>query len=165
MRGWKPATSIQVHRFWVYEAPGGGEVRKLNATSQETTAEARTTPAPTSATARRDRRGPKSAITPSANKIPARVRPCDIGMNAMSCCLQSHAVFSAEMVCPHQSPEQEHRGQFDRDEVGAVERQAHALGRNLRRRLDTEPWTRKDVHDFSGQNRRQNRGTRPNRRS
>src|SRR5439155_4808132 len=106
-----------------------------------------------------------SPITPSANKIPARVRPCDIGMDAMSFSLQFHAVFPAEVVCPHQSCEQEHRGQLDRDEVGAVKRQADAHRRNLRHRLNTEPWTRKDVHDFSGQNRRQNRGTRPNRRS
>src|SRR5438552_2491834 len=104
----------------------------------------------------------RSPITPSANKVPARIRPCDIGIDVMSFCLRLRTGFSPEVVRSHERPEQQHRGQFDSDQVWTVQRQADLNGSDLPGRRGPEPRARKDVDNLASQDRRHDRRQEPN---
>src|SRR5665213_675214 len=68
----------------------------------------------------------RSPANPSANKTPARMSACPIGMPVIaSLCFLGYG--AAEVVSSHQGAHQQHRSKFHPDQIGPVQRDSYLL--------------------------------------
>src|SRR5579864_9641220 len=68
-----------------------------------------------------------SPMVPSANKIPARIRPCVNGIDVMSLCLRFATKLVTQVVGAHQAAEQKHGCEFNSDQVRPIQREPDLL--------------------------------------